>query len=270
MAIADRFIFAYGFFAVFGIWSICCWFSSDSLAKKQSGIEKLRKKAEKSNAKPKAIKEYESARKIHLLCFKVGVPGALIVLTGMCFLEVQSMQTEYRLHLPFGVLIPANDQTPPNACDSAPLNALRILLGPMGAFGTSFPQRVIKLNDDPILSFDRDAQGNISVSTDIYDRNGDIVVEIKGNHFRVANDAFEIIHPDFSSLAVIVRQNKERVLDIRYLNPRSIRVLGTFRHPNDPVLEVRQDSLALNGNPLSWTNVCVGDSGGADFAFGNH
>jgi len=194
----------------------------------------------------------------------------LIILIGACFLEVHSVQSEYILHLPFGVLIPASDPTPRNACEFAPSNALRVLLGPMGAFGTMFPQRVIVLNDDPVLSFDRDAQGNKSVTTDIYDQKGDIVVEIKDNHFRIASDAFEVIHPDLSSLAVVIKHNKERVLDIRYLNPHSIRVLGTFRHPNDPVLEVRENSIALNERILSWSDVCAGNSGKGDFVFSSH
>lgn len=269
MMLAEKFGFAYGFFSLFGIWSALCWFASDSIRRRGAEIEGLRAKAERSNAKIKWIRDYESRRKSFVVFFQIGIPVSILLLMAACLFEVHAFQNEYILSLPYGLLSPANDPTPSNSCAAVPNDALRILLGPMAAFATIFPQNVISLNNDSILQLTRDAHKNIAISTDIYDEDQNIVVEIKDNRFRVSNDAFEVIRPDFSTLRVVVKRNKEKVLDVRYSNPSTVQFLGTFRRRNDPTVEVTPDHIKMNGKPVGLFNVCVGDERSGDFVFTN-
>jgi len=121
------------------------------------------------------------------------------------------------------------------------------------------------------LIVDRDKQGRIAVTTDVIDENDDAVVEIVKNHFTVTNDAFKVSRPDLSTLSVVIKHHKQEVLNIRYSNPRMLRINGIFRYSG---IEVKgTDStveLYRNGGRLATFSggTCVKDAM-VDFGFGN-
>ena len=83
-----------------------------------------------------------------------------------------------------GLLVPANEPTPINPCGEIPTDALLVLLGNSGSWGTRFPQTIIMINDEPMLTMDQIA-GRIAVSGKFFSRDGKIVAELRDNEFNI-------------------------------------------------------------------------------------
>ncbi len=249
------FTLAYFFLFLSVLWAIGWWLFSDALEKKKP---KLTKKQKKHKVKISTV-PYQT--------WKWG--GVFVVLIAfMGSLQITSeIRLARQLSLNHGWLVPASEPTPSNSCDGAPSNALKILLGSNTAYATRFPSKVISVNEDTILTLDKDAKGNVAATVDVFDQNNDIVVEIDKNHFRVANDTFNVVHNDLSSLEVVIKHNKEHVLGIHYLNPSAIQIVGVFRHPGDPQLAVTAHSIIFDNQVLDFDRNCSGDNGGAAFHF---
>ena len=240
------------FFFLSLVFAVGWWLTSDELSlRKPRTSRSQRRRAERVSFWP-----YRA--------WKWGAVSAFVAAFVFFLSLTNKVELSRELNLNHGWLVAADDPTPPNPCRSVPQNALLVMLGSNTVYGTQFPQHVLMLKNDRILDLNRDGKGRVSVSTDLYDEKGDIVVEIKENKFTVANDAFEISRPDLSTLSVTIKHKKERVLDIRYLNPRAVQISGIFRHPDDPVLEVREGQSFLDGRLLRVSNNCVGDAGNAD------
>jgi len=58
----------------------------------------------------------------------------------------------------------------------------------------------------------------------------------------------------------------EVALDVRYLNPNTMRVRGKFHHPGYPPLIVQDESVAIGGYE-PFVGSIAGDNGGALFSF---
>jgi hypothetical protein len=242
---ADYFFGWAYFFAVCGlIWRLGYWLTSETLEKKRKRTSRQMRGLDPYSGKPHTIM---------LLC---GLLLILVVFFGVCIL-IHGTYVRKRLQSTSDYLIPGSDPTPPNVCGNIPSGALRILLGPMGASSTHFPTNVISVDGEPLLSMERTTDDRLAISTDIYDRNHDIVAEIKHNSYTVDSSAFRVSRESLSDLSVFVRHDKERVLNIQYLNPTTMYLTGIFR-TKSAELRVNSDSVYLNGERIRIHN-CVVD-----------
>jgi hypothetical protein len=158
-----------------------------------------------------------------------------------------------------GLLTPANDPTPQNPCGNIPADAMLVLLGNSGSWGTRFPQTIIKIHDTPMLTMDEIA-GQVAISGKFYSADGRIVAQLDNNEFSInPNNYFRKKRPDKHSL-IIWDQTGTEVLNVRFVNPNTIKVLGTIRHPLATVLISEKEGLFSN-------TICTGQAGGAHFAF---
>jgi hypothetical protein len=158
-----------------------------------------------------------------------------------------------------GWLSPGDEPTPPNACDRLPGKALLVICGNSAAWGTRFPQTIIKIGDERLLTMDK-VKGRVAISGKFFSVDGRIVAELKNNRFYVnPNNYFRIERPDSHSLTVIDQQD-ETVLSVRYLNPHTIRFSGVVRGPLKTV------PISSDRYPFSM-RICAADSLDADFAF---
>lgn len=105
----------------------------------------------------------------------------------------------------------------------------------------------------------------MSITTDVFDEHEDVVVSIEKNKYTISNDAFQIVRPDDSTLSVIVKHRKEKVLDIRFLNDQIIRVYGHFRYPD--AHDVIADENGVENEPVTLSNGCADNAGKALFGF---
>ena len=212
---------AYWFFGLAGIWSLGWWLSSDFVQTRR-------------------LTSHHKKEKHDFIVRKFGGSLFLIAIFACCFYWTYATQKEYELTLPVGLLTPANEPTPKNACEGMPFppGSLTVILGQSVALVTKFPSTVVRIDEVPILSINKTPTGALSVTTDIYDEKDNIVTSIRDNQFLVANDVFEHPRTDPSSLKVVISHKKQTVLDVRYLNPSTLVISGIFRYPGKPTLTV--------------------------------
>jgi hypothetical protein len=70
---------------------------------------------------------------------------------------------------------------------------------------------VVNVDGEALLRLDRDAQGNMLLSTDIYDQDHNILASIEDNKFDTDSAVFRVHRDDLSSLTVYARKDKEKV-----------------------------------------------------------
>jgi hypothetical protein len=247
------FNWAYALSALGFIWSLSWWLTSDILERKRKLTRRQLRGLDAHTHKP------------FIALLTGGIVMAALVFLCACAL-IHGTSVRKRLQAYSDYLVAGDTPTPDNVCEAIPKGALRILLGPMAAWATSFPSNVIVIDGDTILKINRSADGRISLSTDIYDKNHDIIAEIKDNHYDVDSSAFKVVRDNLSDLSVFIRHDKEQVLDVRYLNPTTISISGVFRSKSSE-LKVSADGTYLNGRSLGHLGICSGNASGAAFDF---
>lgn len=154
-----------------------------------------------------------------------------------------------------GVLLPANDPSPPNRCTPPPPEALSVFYGGSVAWSTHFPLTIVSITGKDLLSVRRDANG-LSVWAKIFDAEGKIIADIENNEFTInQNNYFKHKRPDASTL-IIYDQYDQPVLNVRFLNPAALRVLGVFR-VKDRAPVIIEENRTLFGGSIS-TGDCAG------------
>jgi hypothetical protein len=131
-----------------------------------------------------------------------------------------------------GLLSPADDPTPDNACRNIrkSADAMLILLGNSASLNPWFPHSVITAKGEDILTLNK-KDNEIAVSVKIFGRDGRIVAEIRDNEFSInPNNYFRKERPDKSTL-IVYDQEDRKVLDVRFLNPSTVRFLGVLNYP---------------------------------------
>ncbi len=149
-----------------------------------------------------------------------------------------------------GALIPANDPTPTNQIGfpKVPKEATTVLLvGSSISWAETFPHAVVKFKGKDLLVLSTNAIG-ATVSAEFFDRDGNIVAELVSNKFKInqLNHFGPPERPDKSTLIVRDQQNIE-ILNIRFMNPRCIRIWGHLRLPGEP-------DIIMSSNRLSYGN----------------
>jgi hypothetical protein len=125
-----------------------------------------------------------------------------------------------------GKLVPGNDPTP-----WVPANKFSLMLGDdLQVLTRSSNQRVFTRNGEAFLTL-RVSDGALYVSTSVFDSEGRYIVRVVDNEFQASNErAFNPRKPDEHTL--VVRDSKGvEVLNVRYMNPRAIRLVGRFHLP---------------------------------------
>jgi hypothetical protein len=147
-----------------------------------------------------------------------------------------------------------------------PPDSLSVLLGPMTAISSEFPSIIITIDGQTILTMDKDSDGRVTITTDIYDENQNIIATLDKNVYLVDSSVFKLSRDSVSDLGVVVQHNKEEVLHVHYFNSRTIAITGVFRTKN-AVLRVDDDLVTLNGKPVMLQHICSGNNSFPDFRF---
>jgi hypothetical protein len=160
-----------------------------------------------------------------------------------------------------GSLVPGNGATPRNFCGEGSPGEVIVTFGDRAVTVGKFPINVVNVDGEALLRLDRDAQGNMLLSTDIYDQDHNILASIEDNKFDTDSAVFRVQRDDLSSLTVYARKDKEKVLDVRYINPRVIAVNGVFRSKRHTVVASPNGEME-DGRLLGPVQVCLGYSQG--------
>jgi len=148
-----------------------------------------------------------------------------------------------------GWLVPGAEQTPSQECLSydpvqhtvgrptqvkIPNDHIALFIGGEVVVENNFPQTILKVLDKPVLVVDKNDNGQLAVSMDVYDSdpNPRLIARIENNKFRInPNDIFDMkLSPDKSRLEVI-DQHGTAALDIQYLNKNAVRIKAILYFP---------------------------------------
>jgi hypothetical protein len=115
---------------------------------------------------------------------KIFGAGFALLVTSCLLAWDYSLWQEHELSLNAGVLTPDDLPDPANPCDAKignvslkPDTALQIQRGREMVFYSTFPHEVFRVNGQHPLLLDRDKDGRIAITFDVYDRADHIVAE---------------------------------------------------------------------------------------------
>lgn len=149
-----------------------------------------------------------------------------------------------------GILIPDNKPTPDNPCGDIPSNAIALFLGNSVAYTSKFPHTVIEVVDQDLLVIDKQEE-KIMISAKFFSRDGKIVAELKENKFYInPNNYFRLERPDDHNL-IVYDQEAQEVLNVKFINPSTIKLLGIFYFPNRSPIIIREDVQIFGGLRMS-------------------
>ena len=159
-----------------------------------------------------------------------------------------------------GVLTPGNEPTPDIACFDdlpPPPDSCILIVGNGVAYSTHFPFTVLRVRDEDLLSVDKNEYG-MWVDAKIYDRDGIVIADIQDNNFEMnLNNNCRIEQDDQHSLELYDRYD-ELVLDVEYLNPSTMRFIGTVYYPDIGPIIFSEDKICYGG--YCFDQLCTGET----------
>lgn len=143
----------------------------------------------------------------------------------------------------YGELTPGNEPTPPSPSYSLPghyitpipTDSFRVMLGDdSGIYIRGTVDNIFYLKDKPILTIKTNVDGTVLLNTEVVDSTNHKIVKIIDNEFQANPEyAFRPRQPDKHSLVVRDSDGVE-VLNIRYINSKTIWITGRFYSQGDP------------------------------------
>jgi hypothetical protein len=222
-----RYVAAMTFYVVGGVWFAGYWLIEYPAPR---------------NAKNRPL---TMAKKRALLRRWAGIVVTVAITVPMCVGTI-ILRNEYVLAQRIDIFIPRGEAAPDKSCANLPASALAVYMGNVGAYASTFPRKIISVNNKPILTLDRDQGGNVTITIDIYDEKDDLVASINRNRFGLFGDAI-MNRVDRSALEITLRHRKEKVLEIVYYNKQSIGIKGVFRTPGESTVTASDAGLWIDG-----------------------
>lgn len=176
--------------------------------------------------------------------------GIILVLVIALFIRNGLIKKEKKAKIPiyFGELVPSNDPSPPLPKDS-PNDTITLMLGDdLCILAAQSQNYIFSKKGEPFLSIGIE-NGVMWVSASISDSNNQNIVRIIKNEFQaIPEHAFNPRQPDKHSLVVRDAKGVE-VLNVRFLNPKAMRIVGRFHIPgfSEPVQILPEDGVRWPG-----------------------
>jgi hypothetical protein len=111
---------------------------------------------------------------------------------------------------------------------------------------TEHKQTSIRLKGQEVFSISRD-EGGISVSARVISVDNKVIAQITKNEIYVNPSGYFVLkRPDWPSL-IIEDPKGHQVLNVYYINPSTVRVLGSFQTLGGPSIIITQDAVRAGG-----------------------
>jgi hypothetical protein len=176
---------------------------------------------------------------------------------GVCMLatgaDVAVLAYLYRVNLATELkeqaapLIAATLPRPVSSNCPIPKGAVAIYLGNTVSVITEFPHVVLRVGQEDVLALDRDASGGLLISFTAFDDGGSAVGRLKRNVFTAINSASHVERPSASNL-IVFDDRDTKVLDVQFLNPQAIKIMGILRHPGVDPIVITEKYLGIGGS----------------------
>ncbi len=242
MIYGDDFVSGFISVCLAGAWAMAAWLLSDELARKKPTPPRKQKYIR--------VEKYKEARKRYLI-WKFSIPAGIIVVVALGAAFADQKREEKLLKEYAGFLLPGDEPDPPSFC-SASVNpdALKMFIGRNEAFSNKFPFIVLRVSKQDRIVVERDDSGRIALNMDILDDSGKVIVSFEHGRFTVVQG--NILDMKRTKSTLVVRdQYKKEVLNVRYLNKKSLQFSGSLHYPGTGLVVL--PSSAVDG-------ICVGDS----------
>jgi hypothetical protein len=134
---------------------------------------------------------------------------------------------------------------------SIPPDAFKVYFGDSIGFTTKLQDMVVlRVEGKDLLAIHRSTAG-ITIDAKIFDSDGKIVVGIDHNIVRPnTNNIYYVEYPDPSTV-IVHDQRDEVVLQVRYVNPRCVRVNGVFRYGGSVPVTITDNGIQWQGGVVS-------------------
>jgi len=155
-----------------------------------------------------------------------------------------------------GLLTPGREPDPPSPCHMpVPPQALKVYLGNSLTWLTGENETILRIHGEDILTLRRTDRG-AAISARVLSADGKVVAELIDNRFYVnPNNYFRVVRPDEHSLIVYGPEGR-KALNIRFLNPSSFKLLGTFGYPGYSPFIIGEEEQTIRG--FTSTRNCFG------------
>jgi len=214
-----------------------------------------------------ALWYFMSQKQYHQALWSGTAAAIILIVVIALFVRNEIVKTEMQAKTPvyFGELVPSNDPSPPLPKE-APKDTITLMLGDdLRVLAAQSENHVFSKKGMTFLSIGiKDDVMHVSAS--IVDSDNKNIVRIINNEFQANPErAFNPKQPDKHSL--VVRDSKGvEVLNIRFLNPRAMRIVGRFQIPGvaEPVQILPNDGLRFpgGGGIAHLTLDCTASKGG--------
>lgn len=176
--------------------------------------------------------------------------AALLFLTagmalGLTFVSIVFIYETEVGKLP--VLFAGKDPNPEHLSNhEIPNSGLRVYLGAFLAWSDEFPHTIVMMRDEEILTMDSRSNGSIVLSVlRMYDERGKIIVRFDGGEIWTA-EGIRVKRSDKSTIVVFNTSDKE-VLNVKFLNPKSVYITGVFHYPGLRPIVIDATKLVIGG-----------------------
>jgi hypothetical protein len=153
-----------------------------------------------------------------------------------------------------GWLRPSHEPTPHTKCSNGVQGPkdLTVFLGNnvisvRGTRPSNIPLPLLRLGGRNVLTLNKDSQGLMAISAEIFNSNDDAIVVVDKNKFTASKEAF-IVNSSPHSLRVTVEHLNESVLEMQYLNPHAVRIKGHFHFNGSDVIYTDDKTLVPGGD----------------------
>lgn len=161
-------------------------------------------------------------------------------------------ELERRIKPLSGILIPS-DKSTINLLD-VPVGAFALFFGNSVAYTNEFPHTIIQVGNDPLLVINK-LDDRLTISAKFFSRDGKIIAELRDNKFDInPNNYFHIERPN-EHILIVYDQEAKQILNIEYLNPSAMKLLGKFYLPNRPPIIIDEEWQNFGGIKLSKTEL---------------
>lgn len=159
-----------------------------------------------------------------------------------------------------GLLVPANQPDPPLplGCEKAPLDAFRVYLGSSAGWSVLSEMTILIYRDTPLIRIRRVPKG-IAVEGNLFEPDGRPGAVIADNRLYLNPDGyFRVSRPDPNTFDLYDKLDSH-IMQIRFINPHSLTVLGKFDLPLMPPLVVYQNAITT-GEFGFLSNTCAANT----------
>jgi len=119
-----------------------------------------------------------------------------------------------------------------------------------------FPVTIVQVKDKPALVLNRNSDGNVTVTMDIFDSdpNPKLVARIVDNNFKINRlNYFDMQLSKDKSRLQVTDQQGTTVLDFRYLNKNTVSIKAVLHYPGV------SDPLIIEDHQVSWKHLLFSD-----------